>query len=176
MLCIQYWTINACLQNENFALLHIFRHFSNMLQVHNEFLVLGKQKSISVSQIIAMSIVSKRMSQRQLQEYKESYVPPSWKGCLWCGTANAICENEGVIAPSPNVLPGSLSLVSPLLTCFLLDTPVFLGLHGAPPGFSYLVCLIFWGKVGWQSPAVGLWEFFGTVEVMYSEPQSWFLV
>lgn len=69
ILCIQYKTIKACLQNENSALLHIFRHFSNMLQVHSVNIPCSWKTKLFLSlqracQILAVSIMDKGMSQR----------------------------------------------------------------------------------------------------------------
>lgn len=71
ILCIQYRTIKACLQNENSALLHIFRHFSNMLQVHSVNIPCSWKTKLFLSlqrayQILAVSIMDKGMSQRQI--------------------------------------------------------------------------------------------------------------
>lgn len=69
ILCIQYKTIKACLQNENSALLPIFRHFSNMLQVHSVNIPCSWKTKLFLSlqrayQILAVSIVDRGMSQR----------------------------------------------------------------------------------------------------------------
>lgn len=95
MLCILYQTIKACLQNEHSALLHIFRHFSNMLQVHSVFLVPGKQNCFYLCKkhtkyLLWLSWIKECLRDR-LQEYSEPQsLPPErvvsdidCKCCSW---------------------------------------------------------------------------------------------
>lgn len=89
ILCIKYWTIKACLRNGNFALLDIFRHFSNMLQVHSLFLVPGKQNCCYLCKehrkYLLWASWIKECLRNRFKGTKWATVPSCHKGCLWCG-------------------------------------------------------------------------------------------
>lgn len=115
ILCIQYKTIKACLQNENSALLHILRHFSIMLQVCSVNTPCSWKTKLFLSlqrayQILAVSIVDKGMSQRQIAGVQsEPWSLPcaravsdvDCKCCPWKGEffGHWYCESESLRGP-----------------------------------------------------------------------------